>query len=269
VNVRKLACYEMIEGSLVKDSFDIHAVEGATNLEHFQEPGCKSVKSYKSPELKSCSDCTSACNTSSSNQDQEGNSIISQLSREGTNTLVDRTLWNYGCDSNSMSSSSLMGQSFEGDNMRQLSKKKRSYQLSSRARSNEFDRKPWNFGYRRDCRSASNSKTITQFSDSAEYSKRRSTSELTRRATVTEFNRKPWNYGDWRDRRSVANFTQLKRSFDSEGNFQRHCQERRRSSMVTRRATVAEFDRKPWNYGKGGSKYKKLLKYFAKKKSVN
>ena len=41
--------------------------------------------------------------------------------------------------------------------------------------------------------------------------------------------------------------------------------------MVTRRARVAEGDRKPWNYGAGvekGLKYKKLMKYFEKKKSL-
>ena len=155
-----------------------------------------------------------------------------------------------------------MDQSFEGDNTRQLSEKMRSSQTNRRATSNEFDTKPWNFGVRRECRSAFNSTPVTQCSE------RRNTSELTRRATVSEFNRKPWNYGAWRDRRSVASIAQLKRSSDSEGNFQRHCQERRSISMVTRRATVEEFDRKPWNYGEGGSKYKKILNYFAKKKSV-
>ena len=192
------------------------------------------------------------------------------MSRGGRDTTFDKRPWNYGTwsDYNSFSSTSLMEQSLEGDCVKKLSEK---IQTTRRATSYEFDRNHWNSGAHRDCRSALNTTPMKQFSDSEASSDRRSSSQLTRRATVTEFDRKPWNYGAWRDRRSVASFTQRTRSSHSEGNFQRLCTERRSSSMGTRRATIAEGGRRPWNYGAGvtgGSKYKKLRKYFEKKKSV-
>ena len=191
------------------------------------------------------------------------------MSIGGQDTPFDKRPWNYGTVSNyySLSSSSLMEQPSDGDGIWKLSEKTRKTPTTRRATSYESERNPWNFGACRSSRSAVNSTPITQFSDSEASSDRRSSSELTRRATVTEFDRKPWNYGAWRDRRSVAGFIQLTRSSDSEGNFCRHFTERRNSSLVTRRATVAEVGRKPWNYGAGEageSKYKKLMKYFKK-----
>jgi hypothetical protein len=272
VNVRKFACCEKMDGNL---SFDM---EGATSLEHDPQSNCKSDTNYNTPDLKSWSDCTSVCSTSSSTQDPEGNSRkrlakTVDMSRGRRDTSFDKRPWNYGawCDYDSLSSSSLMEEPSEGGCMRECSEKTENSPATRRATSYEFGRQPWNFGTRRSCRSAVNSTPIQQFSDTEECSARRDSSELTRRATVTEFDRKPWNYGAWRDRRSVASFTQLTRSSDSEGNFQRHSTERRSSSMVSRRAPVAEVGRKPWNYGAGvagGSKYKKLMKYFEKKRSV-
>ena len=58
----------------------------------------------------------------------------------------------------------------------------------------------------------------------------------------------------------------MERSFHSEGNHKRRFSQRRRSLQMTRRASVTEFDRKPWNYGAGGSQYQKLLYPFGKKK---
>merc|ERR1719369_2631724 len=49
----------------------------------------------------------------------------------------------------------------------------------------------------------------------------------------------------------------LDRSSDSEGYFKRKYFGRRRVSQFNRRATVAEFDRKPWNYGAWGLRYRR------------
>ena len=76
-------------------------------------------------------------------------------------------------------------------------------------------------------------------------------------------------YKAWSDCNSVCSTSSslMERSAcDSEGNFRRRFSERRKSSQLTRRATVTEFDRKPWNYGAGGSQYQKLLYPFGKNK---
>jgi hypothetical protein len=208
--------------------FDMDTEEGSTNLEHNPKPDNKIGWNYKTPDLTSWSVCTSVWSTSSSNQDEEGNSRTGlsrnlEMSRVGRDTLFDKRPSNYGawCEYNSLSSSSLMEQTTEGNCIGKLSETKETKETPTtrRATSYEFDRNPWNFGTRRSCKPAVNSRSIKQCSGSDECSERRCSSKLTRRATVTEFYRKPWNYGTWRDRISEASSTQLTRSSDSEWNL--------------------------------------------------
>jgi len=276
LKVRKLAHFERFQGSPIKDSLDLVTAESAAKHETDQhgDHDHTSVVNYKPSECKTWSDCNSVCSTTSSLPDSEGNirrySKVSIESRLGTDTASNKKPWNYGGSifPSSISSSSLMEQSMDSELARQLSEKMSSSQMSKGSDENEFHKKPWNFGAR--SRSEATSTPFSNFSESEENlqrrcSERRRSSELTRRATLTDFDRKPWNYGAWRDRRSVSTFTQLARSCQVEEGS-----ERRSSSQVTRRATMSEFDKnkRPWNYGPGVTKYKKLFNFLENKKSV-
>ena len=70
----------------------------------------------------------------------------------------------------------------------------------------------------------------------------------------------------WSECNSVSSSSLMDRSCDSEGTFRRSFSVRRRTSTLTRRATISQFDRKPWNYGAGGSQYQQLLYPFGKRK---
>ena len=103
------------------------------------------------------------------------------------------------------------------------------------------------------------------------HSERRRSLQMPRRFSMTEFDRKPWNYGaggsqyhnspnrDWVSRRSVCGSTisMMDRSTFSEQGHGRRFDERRRSLQMPRRISLSELEKKPWNYGAGGSQYQK------------
>ena len=67
------------------------------------------------------------------------------------------------------------------------------------------------------------------------------------------FDKKPWNYGAWRKRKSLLSLT-CPEIYARPKRKDSLYHQRRRESQLMRRVTIAAFDRKPWNYGAGGSK---------------
>ena len=92
---------------------------------------------------------------------------------------------------------------------------------------------------------------------------------------MTEFDRKPWNYGaggssevhgqnsTWSECNSVCSRpgSAMERSFCLEDQQRKRLKERRRSLQIPRKISITEFEKKPWNYGAGGSEH-----LFGKKK---
>ena len=86
---------------------------------------------------------------------------------------------------------------------------------------------------------------------------------------MTEFDRKPWNYGAggssevhgqttaWSECNSVCSRpgSVMERPSFSEDQERRRLKERRRSLQIPRRISITESEKKPWNYGAGGSEY--------------
>ena len=176
-------------------------------------------------------------------------------------TLLDgKRAWKFGSkkdlDKANFHISTLYQEKAKAEMMR---KERRDSKVLRRATVAGLDKKPWNYGARKECRSYS---TLVPPVD-----KIKSCIGTVRKYEEPSFDKKPWNYGAWKKRKSLLSLT-CPEIYARPKRKDSIYHQRRRESQLMRRVTIAAFDKKPWNYGAGGSKYISPQNLHEKKRSI-